>query len=153
MSSLVQKWAICKHFHMFLLLQFRVTERSSVFPQCFQILLFLFPNFQSSYRDIFLRVAMLKHHLSNHHILSSIPSSITQLLFCSLFDCLCVCLFVCLRPGFPVTSSLYQIQLVQRKLAPNSQRSACFCLLSAGIKTMSHHCPTSHNFLNHTPGH
>jgi hypothetical protein len=56
---------------------------------------------------------------------------------------LCVCLFVCLfRDGVSLCSSCCP-GTMKIRLASNSQRSACLCLLSAGIKGVHHHCQIS----------
>jgi hypothetical protein len=64
------------------------------------------------------------------------PANLLQFIY--LFVCLFVCLFS--RQGFSVQPWLSWNSL-GRPGWPQTQKSACLCLPSAGIKGVRHHCP------------
>jgi hypothetical protein len=60
------------------------------------------------------------------------------------FTFLFVCLFVCFETGF-LCVALAVLDLLCRPGWPQTQKSACLCLPSAGIKGLCHHCPAKNS--------
>jgi hypothetical protein len=68
------------------------------------------------------------------------------------FFCCCFILFCFSRQGFSVYPWLSWNSLC-RPGCPQTQKSACLCLPSAGIKGLHHHCPATSPFLKHDINH